>query len=119
MSDDPVRIQRITNLIAKVLELTKAGELHWDRQIGSAHRYARWNNHLLILGPAEAQNSGLPRYLFITPFNSPTCLELTSDDEDFGVAVLELVDAVEKACANEPATDPFSLSGDILERLEN
>ncbi|HEV7398417.1 MAG TPA: hypothetical protein VGN86_18030 [Pyrinomonadaceae bacterium] len=119
MSDNPARIQRIAGLVAKVLELTKKGELHWDRQVGSAHRYARWNNHLLILGPAESHDSGLPRYLFITPFNSPACLELTSNDENFGGAVLELVDAVEKASAHEPPTDPFSLSGDILERLES
>ena len=35
----------------EVIALTKAGELHWAKQAGSAHRYARWNNNLLILGP--------------------------------------------------------------------
>jgi hypothetical protein len=54
--------------------------LHWERQQGSAHRYARWNNNLLILGPADVDDKRVPRYLFITPFDSPDCIEANSED---------------------------------------
>jgi len=120
MSLDAGRIQRLRSLISKVLELTVQGKLHWDKQINSAHRYARWNNHLLILGPSDSPSeTKAPRYLFITPFNSPACIEINSNDQELGSAVLQLVAAVEQASAAEPPSDPFSLSGDILDRLES
>src|SRR5262245_51884541 len=119
MSVDAARVQRLQTLISKLKELTVQGKLHWERQINSAHRYARWNNHLLILGPSDPPTeSKAPRYLFITPFNSPECIEINSNDSELGGEVLQLVAAVEQASAAEPPADPFSLSGDILERLE-
>ena len=38
-------------LLAQLTSLTSSGSLKWERQRNSAHRYARWNNSLLILGP--------------------------------------------------------------------
>ena len=120
MSRDPAKTQQLSNLISKVRELTVQGQLHWDRQLNSSHRYARWNNHLLILGPSDSSSeTSAPRYLFITPFNSPDCIEINSKDEELGSAVLQLVAVVEAATLSEPPSDPFSLSGDILERLES
>lgn len=118
MGRDAATTDRLRNLISRIESKTKSGGLHWERQVGSAHRYARLNNNLLILGPAEpASEHSLPRYLFVTPFDSPDCLEINSDDPELGAAVLKLVQAVETASKNEPPTDPFSISGDLLERL--
>ena len=44
---------RLSKLLQQLISVTEKGELHWERQLGSAHRYARWKNNLLILGPAE------------------------------------------------------------------
>src|SRR5258706_3268988 len=52
MSRDSATTDRLRNLIAKLQSLTKGGALHWEKQDGSAHRYARWTNNLVILGPA-------------------------------------------------------------------
>lgn len=120
MSNNPATAQRLASLISTILDLTTQGKLHWERQVNSAHRYARWNGNLLILGPSEnAGDSSIPRYLFITPFDSPNCIEINSNDDRLGDAVLKLVKAVEQASASQPPTDPFSISGDILDRLEN
>lgn len=119
MANDPGKTERIAKLISKLLELTTRGELHWERQLGSAHRYARWNNNLLILGPSDPPHaSKAPRYLFITPFNSPACVEVNSSDPELGAGVLDLVSAVEKTTAHEPPTDPFAVDGDVLDRLD-
>ena len=119
MANDPGMTERIAKLISKLLDLTTRGELHWERQVGSAHRYARWNGNLLILGPSDPpEASNAPRYLFITPFNSPACVEVNSNDPDLGAAVLKLAAAAEKATALEPPTDPFAVSGDVLDRLD-
>ena|SRR5437870_8673306 len=118
MVRDAATTDRLRELIAKLISLTKEGELHWERQISSAHRYARWNNHLLILGPdAPLSESSEPRYLFITPFDSPACIEVSSSDEQLGSIVLELVAAVEAATGDEPPTDPFAVSDDFLSSL--
>ncbi len=112
--------ERLRNLISKIEAATKSGELHWERQAGSAHRYARLNNNLLILGPsAPVSDSGVPRYLFITPFDSPDCIEVNSDDEELGADVMKLVKTVEDRSQNEPATDPFAVTDQLLERLES
>jgi len=117
---DTEKFERLAKLLSNLQELTRTGALHWERQAGSAHRYARWNNNLLILGPADTDvDSERPRYLFITPFNSPACIEVNSNDERLGSAVLNLSSLVEEASSHEPATDPFALSGDILDRLES
>jgi len=120
MARDAVTTERLRTLVAQLTSITEKGELHWERQIGSAHRYARWKNNLLILGPSAALgDSKIPRYLFITPFDSPACVEINSDDEELGQSVLGLVVAVEQASKNEPPTDPFALNDEILSRLVN
>ena len=118
MNHDAATTDRLRSLISRIESQTESGALHWERQVGSAHRYARWNNNLLILGPAApASELGLPRYLFVTPFDSPDCIEINSTDAELGADVTKLVQAVETASDKEPPTDPFSLSGDLLERL--
>ena len=120
MKRDAVTTDRLRNLIAKLESLTEGGKLQWERQAGSAHRYARWNNNLVILGPATSlSDTSVPRYLFITPFNSPDCIEINSDDAELGSAVMKLVKEVENASQAEPATDPFAITDQLLERLES
>jgi hypothetical protein len=120
MARDAATTDRLRNLIAKLQALTTSGGLHWEKQSGSAHRYARWNNHLVILGPATPlSQKNIPRYLFITPFDSPDCIEINSADPDLGPAVIELVREVEAASKSEPSTDPFAITGQLLERLES
>ena len=117
MERDSATTDRLRNLISKIAGLTDKGELHWERQIASAHRYARWNNNLLILGPSAPVDDRMPRYLFITPFDSPACIEINSADEQLGDDVLALAKAVESATKDEPPTDPFAVSDDLLNHL--
>jgi len=120
MARDPAATNRLSTLLTQLVSLTKSGELHWERQVGSAHRYARWKNNLLILGPADPlSDTTLPRYLFITPFDSPDCIEINSGDEDLGSSVMELVAAVEQMSKGEPPTDPFALTDEVLGRLSS
>src|ERR1700757_3232971 len=114
MSRNVATTQRLRALISRIISSTDSGELHWQRQAGSAHRYARLNNNLLILGPDQPLSDPVPRYLFITPFNSPECIEVNTNDSELGSAVRRLVEAVEPASANEPPTDPFSIAPEIL-----
>jgi hypothetical protein len=116
MERDQVTTERLQKLIAQISALTETGELRWERQRGSAHRYARWNNNLLILGPADVDQR-VPRYLFVTPFDSPNCIEANSNDPKLGSAVLDLCDKVDAATKNQPAVDPFSIDSAILDRL--
>jgi len=118
MARDEATNERLTNLLQQLLSLTRKGELHWERQLGSAHRYARWKNNLLILGPAAAPSeSSVPRYLFLTPFDSPKCVEINSGDAVLGGALLELVALVEQTSEQEPPTDPFGISEEELTRI--
>jgi hypothetical protein len=117
MTRDQPNTDRLQKLIGHISALTRSGELHWERQQGSAHRYARWNNNLLILGPADVEATGVPRYLFVTPFDSPDCIEANSDDPVLGPAVLALFEEVDAATKNQPAVDPFSIDSAILDRL--
>ena len=120
MGRAPVTTDRLRNLIQKIELQTENGELHWEKQAGSAHRYAKWNNHLLILGPSTPlSDTSVPRYLFVTPFDSPNCIELNSDDAELGPAVMGLVAEVETAGKDEPPTDPFAITDQLLERLES
>ena len=115
MDRDPQVTERLKNVIAQLTTLTEEGKLHWERQINSAHRYARWKNNLLILGPDQPlSESDIPRYLFITPFDSPNCVEVNSNDEQLGADVMKLVQEVETASKDEPASDPFSITDEIL-----
>lgn len=110
--------ERLRSLLAQIISLTTAGKIQWDRQLQSAHRYARWKNNLLILGPdVPPEDSSTPRYLFITPFDSPDCIEINSDHKELGPAVLTLVRAVDASTANKPPTDPFAVSDELLSSL--
>ena len=118
MSRDQGTNDRLTKLLGDLISLTRAGDLHWERRLGSAHRYAKWNNNLLILGPAAPlSETKIPRYLFLTPFDSPNCLEICSNDEELGAQLLELVQVVEQVSKEEPPTDPFGISDEELQRL--
>jgi len=117
MTQDAATTDRLRRFIEQLSALTEKNELHWERQLGSAHRYARLDNNLLILGPAAPMSSKVPRYLFITPFDSPDCIEVNSDDTDLGAAVLKLVQEVEVITQNQPTTDPFAINVDFLNRL--
>ena len=119
MTRDSGTTDRLRRLIEHITSLTETHELQWERQIGSAHRYARLDNNLLILGPATPiSESDGPRYLFITPFDSPDCIEINSNDDDLGADVMKLVKAVEASVGNAPATDPFAINYDFLNRLK-
>ena len=118
MKRDSETTDHLRRFISQISSLTDKRELHWERQLGSAHRYARFNNNLLILGPAAPMSaSNVPRYLFITPFDSPECIEINSDDADLGAAVLKLVQEVEVITQNQPVTDPFAINVEFLNRL--
>ena len=118
MGRDSATSERLRNLITKIESLTESGALRWERQLGSAHRYARLNNNLLILGPATPlSDTSVPRYLFITPFDSPDCIEINSDDAELGAAVLKLTREVEIVSSKEAPTDPFAINDQLLERL--
>ena len=118
MTRDSETTDCLRHFIDQLTSLTQKRELQWTRQSGSAHRYARLNNHLLILGPATPMaGSHVPRYLFITPFDSPECIEVNSNDNELGQAVLKLVQEVEAVTQNQPTTDPFAINVEFLNRL--
>ena len=120
MARDSATTDRLGKLIAKLQSLTVDGALHWEKQAGSAHRFARWNNNLVILGPSSPlSDTSIPRYLFITPFDSPDCIEINSEDDELGPAVIELAQDVETASQDEPSIDPFAITDQLLERLES
>ena len=118
MDRDAATTDRLRNLISRIESLTEKRELRWDRQVGSAHRFARWNNNLLILGPAApVSEMSVPRYLMITPFDSPDCIEINSDDAELGADVTHLADDVEQASKDQEPVDPFAITNEILQRL--
>jgi hypothetical protein len=117
MTLNPETTERLRALVAQITLLTTKNNIHWERQVNSAHRYARWNNNLLILGPDAPPEQTIPRYLFITPFDSPDCIEISSDDPELGVAVLALAAAVEAQTRNSPPVDPFAVTQELLHRL--
>jgi len=118
MESDVARTERLRNVISKLESMTRDGEVHWEKQAGSAHRYAQLRNNLFILGPATT-DTDVPRYLFITPFDSPDHVEINSDDPELGSAVMALSREVEKSSAGKPAIDPFAVTEQLLERLES
>ena len=114
MSEDQVLAER-RGILAQLTSLTVNGTLRWERQARSAHRYARWNHNLLILGPTSPlDDHNVPRYLFITPFSSSTGIEITSEDTDLRASLLALVYAVEAATSDQTPRDPFALSEHAL-----
>lgn len=118
MSPASDKTERLRALLAQITLLTATGELHWERQLNSAHRYARWKENLLILGPdTDLDDSQTPRYLFITPFDSPDCIEINSENTELGAAIVALARAVEAATAGKPASDPFAITDELISRL--
>jgi hypothetical protein len=119
MVRDQALAEQQRTLLAELTSLTVSGSLRWERQLHSAHRYARWHNNLLILGPnASLNDHKIPRYLFLTPFSSPTGIEITSEDLALRAALLELVYAVEAATADQELRDPFALTQEALSGSE-
>jgi hypothetical protein len=53
----------------------------------------------------------------MTPFDSPSCVEINSSDKVVGGPLLELVAMVERMSKDEPPTDPFGLSEEELTRI--
>lgn len=118
MERTPELTERLRLGMAQLIEQTSTGQLHWERQTNSSHRYGRWKNNLLIIGPdAKPEDSDTPRYLFITPFDSPDCIEINSKDPELGHLLLALVDAVDSITAKAPSTDPFAVTDNFLSRL--
>ena|SRR5690349_631664 len=116
MTNDDQTLKDRRNLLARLVSLTADGKLRWERQANSAHRYARWNDNLLILGPTSSlEDHDIPRYLFITPLNSPTGMEIHSDDINLRAPLLALVYAVEAATAGQEPRDPFSINQDAMD----
>src|ERR1700754_654905 len=109
MKRDAAMTERLRGVIARLESQTRSDDLHWEKQAGSAHRYTQVKNNLVILGPAAPLDSDVPRYLFITPFDSPDHVEVNSNDDELGPAVLSLAEAVEEACQGKPAVDPFAV----------
>jgi hypothetical protein len=119
MKRDAATTERLRGVIARLEAQTRNGEVRWEKQAGSAHRYTQIKNHLVILGPAAPLDAGVPRYLFITPFDSPDHIEVNSNDDELGREVLSLTNAVEETCKGKPAVDPFAVTENLLERLES
>lgn len=118
MARNPALTEQFRTLLAQLTSLTISGSLHWDRQINSSHRYAKWNDNLLILGPAAPlEDHKMARYLFITPLNAPTSIEINSDDPELRASLLALVYAVEAATADQKPRDPFALTQGALASL--
>jgi hypothetical protein len=118
MTPNPATTEKLRALLAQLTVLTTTNALHWEKQVNSAHRYARWNNNLLILGPdAPLADQDVPRYLFITPFDSPDCIEVNTNDKELGAAVMALVKAVEAQTHNDEPQDPFAVTSELLNRL--
>jgi hypothetical protein len=111
------KTERLRSLLAQILVLTTEGKIQWTRQMQSAHRYARWKNNLLILGPDLPLEDKTPRYLFVTPFDSPDCIEVSSDDAQLGEEVFAIVRAVEAATAGQPTADPFDVNEQLISSL--
>src|SRR5260370_41493799 len=107
MGRDAATTDRLRNLISRIESQTESGGLHWERQVGSAHRDARLSNNLLILGPTEpTSDHSLPRYLFVTPFESPECIEINSDDPELGAPVVGILEVVEAAVRDRAPDRP-------------
>jgi len=120
MKRDPTTTARLMAMLANILLLTRSGKVHWKRQVGSAHRYTTWNNNLFIIGPTDATpESNIPRYLFVTPLDSPAHVEINSNDEELGPPLLGLIKAVDDATRGTRAVDPFALTDDVLTRLNH
>ncbi len=119
MNDDSRLIEQQRQLLIQLTALTAKGSLHWEKQKGSSHRFANWDEVLLILGPGEPlPNNKTFHYLHITPLFSSKWLEINSNAPKLHDLLLQLRAAVEEATKDQSATDPFALTSD-LKRLLN
>ena len=106
MKRDAAITERLRGVIARLESQTRNGNLCWERQAGSAHRYTQIKNHLVILGPAAPLDSDVPRYLFITPFDSPDHFEVKLTGLVlFGPAKNTMATIASPSC---PSSKPFS-----------
>lgn len=113
MDRQNIALERLRALLAQMTALTASGTLVWQKQVRSAHRYARWNDFLLILGPAAPlEDHKTPRYLHITTVLEPQWTEVNSDDPELRNSLLALVYAVEAATVDQQPVDPFALTDD-------
>jgi hypothetical protein len=120
MIRDLALTERLRSMLAQITSLTVGGSLHWEKRAHSAHRYARWNDVLLILGPdVSLEDHKTPRYLHITTLLEPQWTEINSEDTELRNSLLALVYAVEAATANQPPTDPFEVTGELLRLLNS
>ena len=118
MIRDSALTEKLRTVLAQITALTASGTLHWTKQIHSAHRYAEWNDILLILGPdVSHEDHKTPRYLHITPLFKPQWTEVSSLDLELRDALLALIYAVEAATIHQPPTDPFALTDELLKLL--
>lgn len=107
--DDP------RTLLMRLTSLTVNFTLHWERRENTAHRYAQWENHVLILGPITSlDDHAIPRYLSITAFDSPEMTEITTEDPFLRLPLLALIYAVEAATMDQEPRDPFALNQSAL-----
>jgi hypothetical protein len=119
MNHEPALTEGLRTLLAQLTSLTTSGALHWEKQAHSSHRYARWNDILLILGPdAPLEDHQHPRYLHLTPLFSQGWLEIKSDDPALHNSLLALGYAVEGATEHQLPTDPFALTDELLRLLK-
>ena len=119
MNHDLRLIERQHQLLTKITSLTAEGNIHWERQKGSSHRFANWDEVLLILGPGESSpNDKAFHYLHITPLFSLKWLEINTNDPKLHDSLLQLRAAVEEGTKDQLPTDPFALTDD-LKRLLN
>jgi hypothetical protein len=118
MNRDPALNEQLRQLLAQLTSLTANGTIHWQKQAHSAHRYAEWNNIVLVLGPSVSiEDHKTPRYLHITRLFEPQWQEVSSDDPELRTSLLALVYAVEAATVHQPPTDPFALTDELLKQL--
>ncbi len=119
MNRDLATTEQLKQILAQLTDLTETNSLHWEKQTGSSHRYAKSDGVLLILGPGEPlENRHTPRYLHITPLFSQKWLEINSLDLELHDSLMQLIAAVEAATLNQPPTDPFALTSDLLKLLD-
>ena len=118
MIRDSVITERLRALLAQITALTADGSLRWEKQAHSSHRYAKWNDTLLILGPSvPIEDHQTPRYLHITVLFEPQWQEINSNDPDLRDSLLALVYAVEAGTVHQSPTDPFTLTDELMRRF--
>ena len=96
MVRDPVVTEQLRKLLAQITALTACGTLHWMKQVRTAHRYAEWNETVLIIGPGVSdEDQKTPRYVRFSPLFKQQWTEINSIDPELHDDVLALIDAVD------------------------